>query len=170
MGSRPVERRGGPVGASGRSQRVAIAASGCVLLFGAIHVVWAFAYYWFPGFGRLTLGPTFASAFSRPVFMLYDLAVAALFVLAAALPLAPHRPWGARLPRAILRAGLWTAAVLLGVRGVGGLAQGALMLLGALPGAPTRWVVYDVWFLLCSVLLGAVAAQSRPRAIIAPER
>ncbi len=129
------------------TERIAYAAAACALLFGAIHVVWAFSFYWFPGFGRLTLGPTFDSAFGRPAFMLYDLIVAALFAAASALPLATLRPWGRAAPRGVLRAGLWTAAVLLGLRGVGGLAQVSLMLFGVIGGTVTRRVVYDVWFL-----------------------
>lgn len=141
--------------------RTAYAACACALLFGALHVVWSFAFYYFPGFGRLTLGPTFEWAFGRPAFMAYDLVVAALFVLAAAFPLAAHRPWGARVPRWVVVSGLWTACVLLGLRGGIVVVADLLVVLGIVTATLTRWVVYDVWFLLLGILFGVVARQLR---------
>ncbi len=147
--------------------RTAHAASACALLFGALHVVWSFAFYYFPAFGRLTLGPTFEWAFGGPAFMAYDLAVAALFVLAAALPLAPYRPWGARVPRWVVVAGLWTASVLLGLRGGIVAVTDLLVVLGIVDHTLTRWVVYDVWFLVLGILFGAAARQLRRRPTVA---
>jgi hypothetical protein len=141
-----------------RTARTAAASS---LLFGALHVAWALSYYVWPAFGRLTLGPTFDSAFARPAFMRFDLIVALLFLLAGAIALAVVRPWGARVPRWILATGLWTAAVALGLRGAAGIIQDLLVLTGVLPGVLTRWVVYDFWFLLCGMLFGALAWQIR---------
>ncbi len=147
--------------------RTAHAASACSLLFGAIHVAWALAYFYWPAFGRVTLGPTFDWAFGRPWFRAYDLIVAALFVLAAALPLAVTRPWGDRVPRWVQVSGLWTACVLLGLRGAVGVVADLLVVLGILDATLTRWVVYDVWFLLLGILFGAVAWQQRRRATVA---
>jgi hypothetical protein len=150
---------------SRRFARTARAASASSVLFGAIHVVWVFAYYYWPAFGRATLGPGFELMFSRPGFRAYDIVVAALFVLAGILALAVVRPWGAGVPRGILLTGLWTAAALLGLRGAAGIVQDLLVLTGILPGTLTRWVVYDFWFLLCGILFGSLAWQTkRPRA------
>jgi hypothetical protein len=144
--------------------RVALAASACALLFGALHAAWALAYFYFPAFGRLTLGPTFDWSFGRPAFRAYDLIVAVLFVAAAALPLAPHRPWGARVPRWVIVAGLWTAAALLGLRGAVLAAADLLVVFGIVDATLTRWVVYDVWFLLLGILFVVAARQLRRRA------
>ncbi len=140
--------------------RTASAASACTLLFGAVHVAWSLAYYYFPAFGRVTLGSSFERSFGRPAFMAYDLVVAALFVVAAALPLASVRAWGARLPRWLILSGLTTAAGVLGLRGAAGAVVVILVSFGALEGAVTRWVVYDAWFLLCGWLLGASARHA----------
>ncbi len=154
---------GGPV----TPTRTAHAASACALLFGALHVVWSLAYYYFPAFGRLTLGPTFEWSFGRPAFMAYDLVVAALFVLAATLPLFAYRPWGARVPRWVQGSGLWTASVLLGLRGGAGVVADLLVVLGIVSATLTRWVVYDVWFLVLGILFGAAARQLRRRPTVA---
>lgn len=146
---------------------IAHAASACALLFGALHVVWSFAFHYFPAFGRLTLGPTFEWAFGRPAFMAYDLVVSALFVLAAALPLAAHRPWGARLPRWVVVSDLWMACALLGLRGAAGVVANLLVVLGIVDHTLTRWVVYDVWFLILGVLFGAAARELRRRTTVA---
>jgi hypothetical protein len=139
--------------------RIANLASSWTLSFGAMHVLWALSYYWFPAFGRVTLGPNFQWSFGRAWAMAFDLVVAALFVLAAVLPLAAYQPWGTRVPRRVLLGGLWTAALILGARGAAGLAQVVLVLTGVMDVALTRWVVYDVWFFGCGMLLGAVARR-----------
>jgi len=144
----------------------ALAASAWALLFGALHVVWALAYFYWPAFGRVTLGSSFEWAFGRPWFMAYDLVVAALFVLAAALALAVVRPWGAGVPRWVLVAGLWTAAVLLGLRGATMVVADLLVVLGVVNATLTRWVFYDFWFLLGGILFGAVAWQLRRGATV----
>lgn len=146
-----------------RFVRTAHAASVWSVLFGAIHVVWALAYYYWPAFGRVTLGRNFESMFSRPGFLAYDIVVAGLFVLAGTLALAVVRPWGAGVPRWILSAGLWTAAVLLGLRGAAGVVADLLVVSGVLPGTLTRWVVYDFWFLLGGILFGALAWRRKAR-------
>lgn len=146
--------------------RTAHAASAWALLFGALHVFWAFAYFYWPAFGRVTLGTTFEWAFGRPWFRVYDLVVAALFVFAATLARAVVRPWGTVFPRWVLVAGLWTAAVLLGLRGATMVVADLLVLLGVVNATLTRWVFYDFWFLLGGLLFGAVAWQLRRRATV----
>ena len=141
--------------------RTARAAAGASLLFGAVHVAWAMSYYVWPAFGRLTLGRSFDSAFAQPAFMRFDLIVALLFVLAGAFAVAVVQPWGARVPRWLLVTGLWTAAAALGLRGAAGIVQDLLVLTGVLPGTLTRWVVYDFWFLICGILFGALAWQTK---------
>lgn len=145
------------------SVRTAHAATVWALLFGALHVAWALAWFYWPAFGRVTLGPDFEWAFGRPWFMAYDLVVAGLFVLAAVLARAAVRPWGAAVPRWVLVSGLWIAAVILGLRGAAGVVADLLVLLGVVNATLTRWVVYDFWFLLGGILFAAVAWQQRRR-------
>lgn len=149
------------------SVRAAHMASAWALLFGAMHVVWALAYFYWPTIGRVTLGPDFEWAFGRPWFMAYDLVVAGLFVVAAALAVAMVRPWGARVPRWMLVPGVWTAAMLLFLRGAVGVVMDLLVMLGAVHRAPSPPMFYDFWFVLGGILFGAVAWQQRRRATVA---
>ncbi|MDQ4042113.1 MAG: DUF3995 domain-containing protein, partial [Actinomycetota bacterium] len=86
-------------------------------------------------------------------------AAIALTAVAAVLALALVRPWGAALPRSLLLVGAWTACVLLGLRGGGGLLQGAL---GASDGTEEGQglvLVFEGLFLLGGILFGLAASQ-----------
>ena len=141
--------------------RLARAAFLWSLTFGLLHFAWAFAYLWWPAFGSATLGPTFEQAFSRPPFMLYDLAVAVLFVFAALLALAVVWPGRAGFPRWMVTSGVWTAGVLLFLRGAAGVVVDFLDLAGLTTGTWNPFNFYDFWFLFGGSLFLATAWANR---------
>lgn len=113
------------------------------LLFAAIHAYWA-------------LGGTGGLEGERVTggLLVIDVIAIPLCLLAALIAYATVRPslWAA--PAWMLRAGAWTAAVALGLRGLTGLAQTALGQGGDVP-----WGVAaaDPFFLLGGLLFGAIA-------------
>ena len=86
-------------------------------------------------------------------------AAIALTAVAAALALAFVRPWGAALPRSLLLTGAWTACVLLGLRGGGGLLQGALDASGDAEDGQSLVLVFEGLFLLGGILFGLTASR-----------
>ncbi len=149
--------------------RLARAAFLWSLTFGLLHFAWALAYLWWPAFGSATLGPTFEQAFSRPAFMRYDLAVAVLFVFAALLALAVLWPARTGFPRWMVVRGVWTAGVLLFLRGAAGVMVDFLDLAGLTAGKWNPFNFYDFWFLLGGALFLAAAFASRGQPRRKPE-
>jgi len=146
-----------------RSTRVAYVAFGWALLTGVVHAFWVVAYFYWPAFGRATLGPDFEQLFGRPIFRAYDLVVAVLFVVAALLALAATRPASAGLPRWLLVSGTWTAAALLFLPGAAAVIRDALVTFDVITGTATPLMFYDFWFLLGGSLFAAIGLGLRRR-------
>lgn len=122
------------------SMRPAYAAAGWAVVFLVPHA------YWAAGGSAGLDGRSMDGALA-----VINWAAIALSVVAAALALALVRPWGRALPPRLLWAGAWTAAVVLGLRGAGGLVQGLL-------GESTAFVAaFETLFLIGGVLFGLAA-------------
>ena len=120
-------------------------------IFAAMH------FYWGAG-GRLGLGPGADAAFRRFWFLMYDLAVGVICVLGAVVAVAVARHWAGRVWLALA----WSGAVVLLLRGGGGLTQGTYQLITLGPAeVPIRLVTYDVWFLLGGFLFVAAIRRYR---------
>jgi thiosulfate dehydrogenase [quinone] large subunit len=130
------------------SSREAIhhAAAAWAVLFAAPHLWWALGVpAGFPG-GRA--GHELMMTTWRYYF---DVGVVGLSVLAVVVALAPIRPWGEAIPRALLRALAWAACFLLSLRGVAGLIADG-----------TSDLVWWPTFLAGGLLFGAVALLALP--------
>jgi len=148
---------------SGRGTRAAYVAFAWALFTGVVHAFWVVAYFYWPAFGRVTLGPDFERLFGRPAFRVYDLVVAVLFVVAALLALAVTRPTGAGLPRWFLVSGIWTATALLFLPGAAAVIRDTLVMFGIVTGEATPLMFYDFWFLLGGSLFATVGVGLRQR-------
>jgi hypothetical protein len=139
---------------------VAHAAFAWSVLFIAPHVYWAAG-----GTAGLPEGEPLEGAIAA-----INYAAIALSALAAVLALALARPPGSPARRRILLAGAWTAAVLLGLRGAGGLAQG-LAEGGewSEDGSDALVIVFEALFLLGGILF-ALAAREFARLPVSPSR
>jgi hypothetical protein len=133
--------------ASPTARLAAYAAAAWGLSFAAVHAYWAAG-----GTGGLE-GERVTGA-----LLAIDVVAIPLCLVAAVLGLATVHPslWPA--PRWTLRAGAWTAGVLLGLRGLTGVIQTAL---GQSGDAPWGVVAADPFFLLGGLLFGAVAVLDR---------
>ena len=129
------------------SPRVAYAAALWALVFALFHIIWTFGWY-------VGLDQGFArTAFSKPLFLAWDVAVAGLCLLAAFVELALVRPWGRRMPRYFIIFCAWSGTGLLiagvavnvskmiSVVATGGLTFGTLGIINA-------------WFYLGTILFG----------------
>ncbi len=161
------------LGLGGGVGRAGYAAAGWAFLFAVPHVFWAIG-------GRAGLrwslalrGPDEEALIRDPAFVAQGLwGVAGLCVVAGLIGLATVRPWGARVPRRLLRAATWGVCAVLLLRALfypGFLFSGlkALGLVGHSARADPGWTTWDLllwspWFLLGAVLFGA-AARSAPR-------
>jgi hypothetical protein len=115
------------------------------LLFAPAHIAWATGWY-------IGLPEEFArQAFQQTGFLIYDLIVAGLCIVAVFVALALVQPWGRRFPRRLLLLLGWGAAGLLGLRGVAGVVQGAYLLV-VRPEAAGWMALYDPWFCLGGAL------------------
>ena len=121
----------------------AYAAAIWALIFAVLRVVWASGWY----VGRHQ--ELARRAFEKSWFLIYDLVVAGVCVLAVALALV--QPWGRRLPRRLIAAFAWSGTVLLVLRGSAGAAQTAHF---AATGKRVLFVfvIWEVWFCLGAVL------------------
>ena len=92
---------------SSSSRWVAYAAAFWALVFALFHIIWACGWY-------VGLDQEFArTAFSKPLFLAWDVAVAGLCLLAAFVELALVRPWGRRMPRYFIIFCAWSGTGLL---------------------------------------------------------
>ena len=102
-----------------------------------------------------------------PAGITLALGAGVLKVAGGLLALALVRPWGRAIPRRLLLGAAWTASVVLTCYGGLLVAVGALVLTGLIsPTGPVdrtalRWhvLLWDLWFLLWGLLLGAAAWQ-----------
>ena len=117
------------------------------LIFTFLHVAWATGWY-------LLLPQAEAlRSFSRPWFVVYDLAVAGACLLAVFAALALVHPWGHRVPRMLLSFLAWAGTAMLVLRGGGGILQIAYLLIkGRYAFQPMD--LYEMWFWLGAVLFG----------------
>ena len=132
----------------------ASAAAAWSLIFAAPHVWWALGVSWaFPG-----NADDFARAFDRTWWLVYDLVVAVLCIVGAALALALVQPWGRALPAKLLRAAVWSGSALLLLRGALGVAPMVWSLLRGTSNELHPWsYVIEPWFLLGGILFGLAA-------------
>jgi hypothetical protein len=141
----PSRRRAGrPVSETLAGTAVAVGASSWSLVFGAVHLYWAFG-------GRLGLGDTDAAdeAFQRPWFAAFNaLAGVVLLALAAAVALGAAggrvTRWDWRRRRAVL----WAVGAVLLARGGIGVVQWLLSAPTEAEEVSPALALYDVWFLL----------------------
>ena len=132
---------------TGRHSWTGYAAASWALIFAVLHVVWAMGWY-------VGLDPELSrKAFQQRWFLIYDLMVAGLCVVAVWVALALVRPWGMRLPRSLMGGLAWCASLLLLLRGGAGAAQTAYV---AATGRSVLVVyrLWELWFCLGAVLFG----------------
>jgi len=141
---------------SARAARTAAyAACAWSVLFLVPHVYWAAG-----GTGGLPDGDALEGLVAAINYAAIALSVAAA---ALALSLLPQRP---PAPRRLLLAGAWSASLLLGVRGAGGLLQGLIDPLGGSDEGSERFVIaFEGLF-----LLGGDPVRCRRRAVSSGER
>ncbi|GHC59322.1 DUF3995 domain-containing protein [Streptomyces cinnamoneus] len=149
----------------GRAVRVAAAvAAGGLIAAGALHAVWVFSPWPLESraeFATVVVGVDEAHLPSAPL----TFAVAGLLGVAGSLVLAGARPPAHRLSGSWpVRAGLWTVAGVLGVRGLGGLVASGLGL-GDVPAEHRHWdlVLYSPLCVTLGGLAGYVALRTRRR-------
>ena len=151
----------------GVSRRAAYAAFGWVLAFVAWHVVW-----------YVTGLPFTHHHWSGAALVLFWASEAITWVIWAVgivLPPALARPWGRRVPRWMLLWAAWTGCVLLGARGISGIADDVVRALGSSRGLtgmttaqvmgtahPSTWLSFaeaatDVLFLAGGLVFGLAA-------------
>ena len=124
---------------------VGYAAATWALVFAAFHLAWAAGWY-------IGLQEEIArKAFQQTWFLVYDLIVAGMCVVAAAVALALVQPWGRRLSHRLLGLLLWSGTGLLVLRAGAAAVQAAfLMAMGRFVMHPH--VLWEVWFCLGAVL------------------
>lgn len=130
-----------------RESWTAYAAALWALIFAVLHVTWAAGWY-------IGLDAERArEAFQQRWFLIYDLVVAALCALAVLVALALVRPWGTRLPRALVGGLAWCGSAVLILRGGAGAAQTLYV------AATGRSILvmdrfWELWFCIGAVLFG----------------
>ncbi|HEV8581933.1 MAG TPA: DUF3995 domain-containing protein [Thermoanaerobaculia bacterium] len=131
----------------GDGARAGYAAALWSLLFALAHAVWAMGWY---------VGLPAEDArhwFQQTWFLVYDLIVAGMCIVAVFVALALVQSWGRRLPRRLLLFLGWGAAGLLGLRGLAGVIQGVYLI--AFRGfKPNPMQLYDLWFCFGGALFG----------------
>jgi len=134
----------------GRGSVLAYAAAAWASLFAVLHGVWAAGWY-------IGLQADEARrAFERPGFLAFDIIVAGMCTLAAAVALALVRPWGRRVPRWLVGLLAWGATGLLALRGGTAAIQVLYMIISGTFAA--HWMLlWEVWFCLGAVLFGLSA-------------
>lgn len=146
-------------------------------------VIWAFlfaalSFYWALGgrAGAETLGTAFTdpTVVSDPGFVAFLWITAVLKALLGVLALAWVQPWGNRLPRHLVRFGVWSVGILLTLYGVALMLQHTLMVTGSSPIPQSigsieavRWHLFlwdPVWLLGGLLFLTAAIATRRQAA------
>ena len=137
-----------------RGSWVSWAAALWAAIFAAFHIVWAAGWY-----------PLLDAEMARAMFAVrwkwwYDVAVAAMCVIAVPVALAPVTSWGARVPRRPVRVLAWIGTALLVLRAVASLIQ-ALYLAAAGRFRLADLGVWEPWFYLGAVLFAVSTWRSR---------
>ncbi|MGH7471256.1 MAG: DUF3995 domain-containing protein [Longimicrobiales bacterium] len=140
----------------GAHRWIAFAAASWALIFGIFHVLWASGRY-------VGLDAEQARiAFARPWFLVYDLVVAAMCVIAVPVALALGMPWGRRVSRRVLGFLAWTGTILLGLRSCASLIQtGYLMAVGRF--SLRDFGIWEPWFYLGAFLFAVSTWQYSKR-------
>jgi hypothetical protein len=107
-------------------------------IFAVLHLVWASG--WYIGLDQESA----RRAFAQRWFLVYDLVVAAMCVVAVAVAVALVRPIGSRL-QPFVRALAWSGTGLLALRGGAGVLQ-TLFLLASDRQVQSMFWLWDVWF------------------------
>jgi hypothetical protein len=126
---------------------VGYAAALWALIFAAFHVIWATG--WYVGLDA----EQSRTAFAKRWFLVYDLVVAGMCVVAVPVALALVQPWGQRLPRSLVGALAWGGTGLLVVRAGGSLGQ-LLYMLATGTFVPRPRDLWELWFYVGAVLFG----------------
>lgn len=133
---------------------VAYAAALWASIFAAFHFVWALG--WYP----LLNAEGARVAFATPWKWWFDVAVAALCVVAVPVVLAPVMSWGQRTPLRLIYALAWVGSALLVIRSVASLVQAGYLMANA----RFRFAViggWEPWFYLGAVLFSVSTWLSR---------
>lgn len=126
---------------------VAYAAAIWAFIFATVHVIWACG--WYVGLDREQA----RVAFRKPIFLAYDVVVAAMCAFAVLVALAPVQRWGARLPHRLLHVCAWVGTGLLVLRAGASIIQMIYLV------AKGRFAVeavgmWEPWFYVGAVLFG----------------
>ncbi|MGI8335790.1 hypothetical protein ACRYCC_38075 [Actinomadura scrupuli] len=151
------------------NRRTAYAAFTWVMVFLAWHVVWAVTGLEFPT-------PSDHQGTERVLAELSTAVVLTMVVVGILVPVALARPWGRRIPRWMLVSAAWAGCVLLGGRGLIGVADSLGRATGILPrgltglttaqvmgtGHPSAWALFaggatDVLFVIGGLAFGLAA-------------
>lgn len=126
---------------------VAYTAATWAFLFAVVHVAWAAGWY-------VGLDQEQASvAFRKPIFLAYDLVVAAACAFAVPIALAPVRPWGRSLQNRPVRFLAWLGTGLLLLRAGASIIE-AIYLLVRGQFAVQSLGIWEPWFYLGATLFG----------------
>lgn len=143
-------------------------------VFGGLHLYWALGGT--AGFAEFSVPSNKTLALTRdPFYVGITWVVVILCLMAAIIALAPIQPWSRRMPRWLLLTPLWVACALFLLRGIGNLAETALITFGGLHFAPLagpdaqawrHWllidsVLFSPWFILGGFFFGAAAWSAR---------
>ncbi|WP_431683505.1 DUF3995 domain-containing protein [Kitasatospora sp. KL5] len=155
---------GAPETGAGVRPAAAVAGAG-LLAAGALHAVWAFSPWPLASraeFAEVVVGVDESQLPSAPL----TVAVAGLLGAAAWLVVTGARPESGLAASRLVRAGMWTVAGVLSVRGLGGLAVSGLEL-GDAPAAFRHWdlALYSPLCIALGGLTGFTAARTRRRRI-----
>ena len=118
-------------------RRTAYAAFAWVMAFLAWHVVWAAT-----GLAIPSTAQHHGSA--RVLMWVSTVVVLVMVAVGTVLPLALAQAWGGRIPRPVLVSAAWTGCVLLGARGLMGVADDVVRATGILPNGLTGLTMEQV--------------------------
>jgi hypothetical protein len=133
--------------ALGSQPWIAYAAALWALVFAGVHIVWAAGWYVGLDAERARL------AFGEPWFVVYDLVVVSLCIIAVPVALALHMPWGRRMPQRTLSVLAWSGTGLLVLRAGASLLHTAYLLLSGQFDL-RRMGAWEPWFYVGAVLFG----------------
>ncbi len=126
---------------------VGIGAAAWALVFAGLHAVWAAG--WYVGLPEERA----REAFQQRWFLVYDLIVAGVCILAVPVALALVQAWGQRVPRRVLSTLAWSGTALLAVRASGALVQ-VIYRVATHTYSFDVMQLYEAWFCLGAVLFG----------------
>ena len=133
---------------------IAYAAALWATVFAIFHIVWAAG--WYP----LLDAEQARIMFTTPWKLAYDVAVAAMCVIAVPVALAPVMSWGRHVPRRLIYTLAWIGSALLVLRSVASLAQAGYLI------ATDRFRladmgIWELWFYLGATLFSLSTWRSR---------